>query len=198
MSKKEASDADGSSISPITPGTSLVAQVSTTGSAAASFANAYHGSMANTQQALPSLADANVMMMTNAAATIAAVAASAVQQMSQGQQGNSIPHSSAQSSAQSSLAAAWKARKPLISHSPHSSASANPATSHLAALLGAQPSSAFPTQGPPLNHLLGLGESLTSGSTSQTASVAISPTTVTNALLPSMQTWSLKQLGKRH
>jgi hypothetical protein len=152
--------------------------------------------MANMQQQnLSSSMDPNVMMMTNAAATIAAVAASAVQQINQAKA--APPHTSAQSS----LAAALNARNSLFSRPHHATAgAANPSASQLAALLGA---SAAPQNylhaGPAssLQQFLGLGDRLKTSTIQQQAAPALSSPAVSNAMFPSMQTWPLERLGKK-
>lgn len=153
-----------------------------------------YGSINNTHQHhLSSLLDPNVMMMTNAAATIAAVAASAVQHAHQAKAAPS------HNSMQSSLSAAMNARNSLFAQQHHASAgAANPAASQLAALLGGSTSQHHHLQSPgatSLQQLLGLGETM-QNSPAPSPAAALAPPAVSNVMVPSMQTWSLEQLGK--
>jgi hypothetical protein len=155
-----------------------------------------YGSIANRQQHnISSLLDPNVVMMTNAAATIAAVTASAVQQINQAKA--APPHTSAQSS----LAAALNARNSLLSHPHHATAgAANPSASQLAALLGAAAApqnSLHAGHAASLQQFLGLGDRRQTSTTQQQAAPALASPAVSNAMFPSMQTWSLEKLGKK-
>ena len=185
MSQSDHPEGEGESSEPVSNESSLAKQVSA--SASSSYANSKGGISSSSTQQSP-LLDSNIRMMSNAAATIAAVAAQAVQQMQKSSSSPSpAPNSSQQ---QAGLAAALNSREPLISHSASGSTASG--TSHLAALLGASASqhSSVPFQAP-LQPYLGFGDTLQSS-----ASAGLSSNAMTNALLPSMQSWSLEQLGK--
>lgn len=189
MSQNDHPEGEGESSEPVSNESSLAKQVSASASkpSPSSYANSKGGISSSSTQQNP-LLDPNIMMMSNAAATIAAVAAQAVQQMQKSSSSPSpAPNSSQQ---QAGLAAALNSRKPLISHSASGSTASG--TSHLAALLGASASqhSSVPFQAP-LQPYLGFGDTLQSS-----ASAGLSSNAMTNALLPSMQSWSFEQLGK--
>ena len=177
MSQRDSSEAEGESSEPVPNGTSPAKTMAPTAPTAPTPPPYSNGHPATRQSPM---IDPNVMMMTNAAATIAAVAASAVQQI-QKSASNNNSMSGSPSSSQSNLAAALKARKPA------------PGTSHLAALLGASTSQppSVPFQAP-LQPYLAFGDNVQSSNGS-----AVSSNAMTNALLPSMQNWSLEQLGKQ-
>ena len=190
MSQNDHPEGEGESSEPASNETSLAKQVSASSSKPppSSYTNSNSGISSSTRQ--NPLLDPNVVMMTNAAATIAAVAAQAVQHMQKSSSSPSpAPNSSQQQS--SSLAAALKSRKPLISHGGTGGTPSG--NSHLAALLGASASQhgSVPFQAP-LQPYLGFGDTLQP----PTSSAGISSNAMTNALLPSMQSWSLEQLGK--
>jgi hypothetical protein len=177
---------------------------------AAAAANGSFSGVQNTAQ-FPFRVDPSVMMMTNAAATIAAVAASAVQQMNQSQ---SKTHQSGGTGAQG--AAPYALQLMSSQGGSHGSGGGNSSlNSQVAALLGAaaggQSTLTFPlnTQNGNNNGSShqGLGNNGESSSLqAMTASfprsygthssTAISSSSMGNKLLPSMQTWSIDQLGK--
>jgi hypothetical protein len=144
--------------------------------------------------------DPNVLMMTNAAATIAAVAASAVQQMTQGKAGGGnspvppgLGGAFAGSAGRSLLASHTAARAPGSGN--------NGQLSHqqVAALLGGgggQSSLGFQLTSPPSSHT---GSSSRPGiSSSQTSFPAPSSGSMSSVLLPGMQTWTLEQIGRNN
>jgi hypothetical protein len=174
------------------------------------FGNSY-GSLSNTQQ-FP-FVDMNAMMMSNAAATIAAVAASAVLHMTQGKASSSptahpgVDGSTSHMPHGAFVAALQDARKPLMpaqaAHTPlHSTI-----PPHVAALLGATPGGqhSIPFQNPvagsapassQLHHVLNPGESASTLYPTAAPAAAIQSGSMSNALLPQMQTWSAEQLGE--
>lgn len=147
------------------------------------FGNPYT-SLSSPQQL--SFVDPNVAIMTNAAATIAAVAASAVQHMAR-EKASSVPsaHSGAHGMSHGALVAALQhdARKPPPSSSLHP---------HVAALLGGRHSLPYPSSTGSLHRALNPGESATLHPAITTASM----NSGSNTLLPHMHTWSADQLGE--
>eukprot|EP00980_Cylindrotheca_fusiformis_P008881 scaffold1900_cov123-Cylindrotheca_fusiformis.AAC.7 len=186
MASKDPPEPDGESSNSFSIANNLAAHLSASSPSPSAFGN-HFGSMGNGQQHnLSSFLDPNMMMMTNAAATIAAVAASAVQQMNQAKLDPN------HNSVQSGLAAAMNARTSMMTHQHHPNpGNGNPAASQLAALLGAAPSASSQNiQNPSavsLQQFLGLGDKLQTPAPPQ---VAATP----NGMFPNMQTWSLEQL----
>jgi hypothetical protein len=171
------------------------------------FSSSFSG-VQNTAQ-FPFRVDPSVMMMNNAAATIAAVAASAVQQLNQGK-----THQSVGAGAQGAAPFALQ----LLSSQGGSRGSGggnSSLNSQVAALLGAaaggQSTLTFPlntqsgsNNGASHQGLANNGESSSvqamTGSFPRSfgthSSTTMSSSSMANVLLPSMQTWSIDQLGK--
>jgi hypothetical protein len=177
--------------------------------AAAAANGSFSSSFASNTSQFPFRVDPSVMMMTNAAATIAAVAASAVQQLNQ-----SKTHQSGVAGAQGATPFALQ----LLSSNGGSRGSVGGSSSlnsQVAALLGAaaggQSTLTFPLNTHNGNNNGSSHQGLTNNGESSSlqaitasyprsfgthSSTAISSTSEGNVLLPSMQTWSIGQLGK--
>jgi hypothetical protein len=149
--------------------------------------------------------DPNVLMMTNAAATIAAVAASAVQQMTQGKQSHGVS-GGGNSPVPPGLGGAFAGsagRALLTSHAvaraPGSGNNGQLSHQQVAAFLGGgggQSSLGFQLTSPPSSHT---GSSSRPGITSsQTSFPAPSSGSMSSVLLPGMQTWTLEQIGRNN
>jgi hypothetical protein len=217
MSSQELPDPGCESNDAATQGKGVAPHIAAVGAVATPppFGNSY-GSLSNTQQ-FP-FVDMNAVMMTNAAATIAAVAASAVLHMTQSKASSSptahpgvdgatphMPHGAF-------VAAYQEARKPLMpaqaAHTPlHASI-----PPHVAALLGAAPGGqhSIPYQNSVAvsspassqqHHAFNPGESAstlhpTAAPAAAHSAASIQSGSMSNALLPQMQTWSAEQLGE--
>lgn len=155
--------------------------------------------------------DPGVMLMSNAAATIAAVAASAVQQMNQGKHHQNGVGGSLSSSSSGISNSFVGARNLLSSHG--STTSSEVINQHVANLFGAAAAghSTLPyglgsQGGHSVNSSVqrSLGSSgeglsmhpLTSSKKSAYIPPISSKTSMPNVLLPGMQSWSLEQLGE--
>lgn len=168
------------------------------------FGNSY-GAMGNTQQ-YP-LVDPNVMMMTNAAATIAAVAASAVQRMAQGNVLLSGGAGTTTSMPPALAAAVRSAGNQPVPSQPQSNTSIPP---HVAAFFGASGGGQHYIQSQNLTSVGSLPSQLQQAFNQGEAASALHPSAaaaaqaaapkssgaISNALLPSMQKWKYDQLGK--
>jgi hypothetical protein len=194
---------EGDSNDAISPMRGMAVHIAASGSTPTSYPNQC-GSVPDEQQF--SFVDPNVMMMSNAAATIAAVVASAVHQMTQGMNGQSGANGGSTSLVPSALVAAFQGARgnQLVPTHSVGNTAVHP---HVAALLGTAAGGQLQMQNPvgaalvpsQLYQALSPADSSSTlhPSTAAHAAAAITSGSVSNVLLPSMQTWNLEQLGEK-
>jgi hypothetical protein len=167
----------------------MAAHIAASGSTPPPYQNQY-GSVHSAQQF--SFMDPNGMMMSSAAATIAAVAASAVHQMTQGRNGQSGANGGSTSLVPPALVAALQGARgnQLVPTHSVGNTAVHP---HVAALMGAAACGHLQMQN-------SVGVAPVPSQLHQALSPVDSPSigSMSNVLLPSMQTWNLEQLGKKN
>jgi hypothetical protein len=178
----------------------MAAHIAASGPTPPAYPNQY-GSVPNAQQF--SFMDPNVMMMNSAAATIAAVAASAVHQMAQGKNGQSGVNGSTSLVPPALVAALQGARGNQLV--PTHSAGNTAVHPHVAALFGSAACGQLQMQNSVVaapvpsqfHHSLSSADSASTLHPSTAAAAHAAAGSMSNVLLPSMQTWNLVQLGKK-
>jgi hypothetical protein len=146
--------------------------------------------------------DPGVMALKNTAATIAAVAASALQHITQSKS-TPLAANAASASVNSALVAALGGRKPLLpSHQSHGVAGCGAGVPpHLAAAYTGGAPVSFPKHAASSIHA-GIHQALIPADTSShlhhsaSAAAHAPASSISNALLPNMQSWSFEQLGE--